>query len=278
MKRISIVLLAVAMLFAFASCDNSTPTDVSKVYAYSEDQLVAYMSNSAVKSVTIVGEITLSAPVDITADGFELVGAEGSKLTISHDDELIQENGNASGMIDVKADNVSIRNIDIEIPADSALINIIYTNNTGLTVADSSFAWLGEVADYDSVAQSKINQAICIDSNGSASIIGTSFRNAVTPVYASSPDVKVDNCRFNSGIEFETISEASAVVNCSPVGEGEVLGTAKVGVWYGEASATAPTEEAAKAFLDSVSGDDIITRLWNGSDYTEYPAAAGDAQ
>ena len=87
----------------------------------------------------------------------------------------------------------------------------------------------------------------------------------MTPVYASSPDVKVDNCRFNSGIEFETISEASAVVNCSPVGEGEVLGTAKVGVWYGEASATAPTEEAAKAFLDSVSVDDIITRLWNGS-------------
>ena len=266
MKKISIVLLYVAMLFAFTACNNSTPTG-SSVLAYDEDDLIKYVNNSGVTSVTIVGKIELSQPITITTEGFQLIGTDESSITVSSENEVT----GAQGMINVNADNVVIDKIDFIVPSDSGLINIIYTNNEDLKVQGSSFSYSGTISTYEEIANSKINMAIDIDAGGSAVISGTSFTNAVTPVYVSSQNVRIENCKFNSGIEFETIG-SNAVVNCEPVGEGDVLGTAKVTIWYTGAPNTTTTEADAKAFLDRVSGDEIITRLYNGTDTTVYPA------
>lgn len=270
MKKISIVLLSVVMLFAFTACNNNVDNG-ENVFAYTGAQLKDYAENSAVKSVTIKGDITLTEPITISNKGFQLIGDTDSSLTIVASEA--QAPG-SRGMININADNVVISSVNIGISEDSKLVNVIYTNNNNICIQDSKIEYLGTIADYDSVGNSKINQAIALDSNSSASITRTTIKNAVTPIYVSSADVTINECYFNSGIEFERIGENS-ITNCTSIEEEDpVLGTAKVTVWYKGTgvAANAASETEAKAFLDEVlaNNTDIIARLFDGTNTAEY--------
>ena len=267
MKKITIALLAIAMLFAFVACeDNGSDTRVATVTT--ENEFVSTIESASVTGIDKIvlgAPIALDEPVAITKAGLEIVGSSDNVLTVSNSAEYI----GAKGMLNINADNVKLTDVYIEVPEASAKINVIYTNNSGVTINGSSIKWLGEVTEYTNVENSDINMAVDVDANGSARIVGTSFTNCVTPVYSSSADVAIESCKFNSGIEFEVVSAVTKVTDCTPVGEGDVLGTAKVSVWYDGVN-----KETATAFLDSVSGDNIITRLYNTStsDYEAYPA------
>ena len=270
MKKIQIVLLSVVMLVAFTAC-NYIVDNGENVFAYTGDQLKDYAENSAVKSVTIKGDITLTEPITISNKGFQLIGDTDSSLTIVAEEP--QAPG-SRGMININADDVVISNVNIGVSKDSELVNVIYTNNKNIRIQNSTIEYLGTIDDYNSVGTSKINQAIDLGSNSSASVTGTTIKNAVTPIYVSSVNATIDNCYFNSGVEFEKIGKNS-ITNCTSIEkDNPVLGTAKVTVWYKGTgpAADAATETEAKAFLDKVLADntDIITRLFDGTDTTEY--------
>ena len=130
MKKISILLLAALMLFAFTACDpNANETEGVKSY----DELVEKIE-AGETDISLAADIEITDKLELDVEGLTINGNDHSMIVNKKPADL-----GTSYLINVTASNVTISNVKFDVKATGVyLIEAGNVGATGFTFKDSA--------------------------------------------------------------------------------------------------------------------------------------------
>lgn len=191
MKKISILLLAALMLFAFTACDpNANETEGVKSY----DELVEKIE-AGETDISLAADIEITDKLELDVEGLTINGNDHSMIVNEKPADL-----GTSYLINVTASNVTISNVKFDVKATGVyLIEAGNVGATGFTFKDSAIkgeTWATENEGLDA------SVTIGLNLSTGGKVENCEFTDCYTPIYVNASDVSLNAVKFNSGIVF----------------------------------------------------------------------------
>ena len=215
MKKISIMLLVLTVLFAFSACDgNSVPA--AKVGSY--DELVSAIGDGE-KNIVITKGFTIDDKLTVDVDGLTIHG-DGNTLTVNKSFET-------DYVVNVTGSDVTFDGINFVVEGDARGVYLIQAGNvssTGFTMKNCTVK--GEVFPADGSAftgtdEKDCSVAIGLNTGADATVECSTFTDCYTPVYVNQDTVTMDKVAFNSGISFGVAVSADNLSGLTTIADGK---------------------------------------------------------
>ena len=239
MKRTIITVLSIILIaFAFTACrptvigvpvnpapsNPSNPSqDASVDSADSYGSLFDALTDPDVKTINLANDLSLT-PEQASALKFDKTGlvfdGKGKTITIGPSTSGVASlsastrntDPATSHVFEIDSDNITFRNINIEVLDPSMRTWVINVNKNGFTFDGGSITGIIN----DAVTYSTVDMGIVIASGTAGTTIkDVTFKGNFTPVHSTSPDFTIDGAVFESGMIFDNVDPAKTVVkNC----------------------------------------------------------------
>ena len=174
MKKILVALLAIAMLFSFASCDNSGKEPAKAIETI--DDLTAFAAQTGsfenTKEAYIANDIEITSTVTISAEGLTLDSAEGVTVKVS-----------AADGIAISGKNTTIKNVVFDASARTVATDIIIINTSDVSITGCSFT--GPTTAENGL----VVYGIKGNTNTNITVDGNTFKSLRVPFYMDSHGV-----------------------------------------------------------------------------------------
>ena len=287
---ISIVLIAFAFTACFTACrptvigvpvnpapsNPSNPSqDASVDSADSYGSLFDALTDPDVKTINLAKDLSLT-PEQASALKFDKTGlvfdGKGKTITIGPSTSGVASlsastrntDPATSHVFEIDSDNITFRNINIEVLDPSMRTWVINVNKNGFTFDGGSITGIIN----DAVTYSTVDMGIVIASGTAGTTIkDVTFKGNFTPVHSTSPDFTIDGAVFESGMIFDNVDPAKTVVkNCRHLDDGEWNATIDLYTTKGSFSSTSPENAFAvrNAILSGENNNTDVTVTIDG--------------
>lgn len=224
MKKMIIVALSIiSMLIAFTSCDE--PTVLPTGTAINDfDDLKAFAEGTG--EYAEVTEAYIAKDITITTEG--VVFSRGN-VTLNGYADIIVSEPNSLTAISIKADNITFKNVDINVAGNVKPVGTNTQNNTYAIVVSANtvaapqsgaknFVFdggsiTGEIvagegidytADHDAPAEFNTVIGIAYQTNTSGAVRNARIAGCVAPINVSTGDITIEKVAINGHIYFDT--------------------------------------------------------------------------
>ena len=224
MKKMIIVALSIiSMLIAFTSCDEPTVLPTGTAINDFED-LKAFAEGTG--EYAEVTEAYIAKDITITTDG--VVFSRGD-VTLNGYADIIVSEPNSLAAISIKADNITFKNVDINVTGNVKPVGTGTQNNTYAIVVSANtvaapqsgaknFVFDGGsitgefvagegidyTADHDAPAEFNTVIGIAYQTNTSGAVRNARIAGCVAPINASTGDITIEKVAINGHIYFDT--------------------------------------------------------------------------
>ena len=245
MKRTIIAVISIVLIaFAFTACRQSvvipfdpvpgnpntpvTPTPDPSIddTVDSYEDLLAALTDPDILTIKLSAGFSMTpaeaAALPFTREGITFDG-NNMTLTISSDNPVTTPSTPApvkSDIFTINAPGITFRNLNLVVTDASISTWMVVVNNNKFTFEGGSIT--GEI--YFDQDYSTVNMGIVINAGTTGTVIkNVELKGNYTPVTASSPAFELNNVKFESGMEIDSISEATKITECSELSDAEYI-------------------------------------------------------